>query len=55
LKLQYEYPEVSKNVCKIIHSMLEFNPFFRGTAKELLGNEVFNGIRSPQLEVDAPF
>ena len=30
--------------------MLEFNPFFRPTAKELLKNKIFTENRMPQVE-----
>ncbi len=35
--------------------MLEFNPFFRPTAKECLQSKMFDGIRVPGLESSAPF
>jgi len=33
--------------------MLEYNPFYRPTAKELLSNSVFDEIRVEALEKDA--
>ena len=35
--------------------MLEFNPFFRPTAKECLSNPLFKNIRVSGLEASAPF
>ena len=35
--------------------MLEFNPYFRPTAKECLQSKVFDAIRVPGLEASAPF
>jgi N-dimethylarginine dimethylaminohydrolase len=35
--------------------MLEFNPYFRPTAKECLQNRIFDEIRVPGLEAAAPF
>lgn len=35
--------------------MLEFNPFFRPTAKECLQSKIFDEIRVPDLEAAAPF
>jgi len=34
--------------------MLQFNPYNRPTAKELLKNKIFNDIRNDVLEVPAP-
>ena len=34
--------------------MLEYNPFFRPSAKECLQNPIFDEIRVPALERDAP-
>lgn len=34
--------------------MLEFNPFFRPTAHEILKNKIFDSIRVPELEKGAP-
>lgn len=33
--------------------MLEFNPFFRPSAQQLLENEIFDDIRIPSNEVKA--
>ena len=35
--------------------MLEFNPYFRVSAKDLIKNPVFDKIRVKEKEVDAPF
>ena len=40
---------------KILSDMLEFNPYFRPTAKECLSNKIFDSIRVPGLESSAPF
>lgn len=39
----------------MLNDMLQFNPFFRPTAKELLQQPIFNQIRVPGLEASAPF
>lgn len=39
----------------LLKEMLEFNPFFRPTAKECLQNKIFDSIRVAGLEVSAPF
>jgi len=38
---------------KLLLEMLEYNPFYRPTAKELLSNSVFDEIRVEALEKDA--
>ena len=35
--------------------MLEFNPYFRPTAEQLLKEELFEDIRSPEHEITVPF
>ena len=35
--------------------MLQFNPYFRPTASELLKNPIFDGIRIKDNETKAPF
>jgi hypothetical protein len=35
--------------------MLEFNPYYRPTAKQLLKNPIFDKIRDPMNEKAAPF
>jgi len=39
----------------LLASMLEFNPYFRPTAKECLQNKLFDSIRVTGLEASAPF
>lgn len=39
---------------QLVRDMLEYNPFFRPTAKECLQNPIFDEIRVPALERDAP-
>jgi hypothetical protein len=39
---------------QLVHDMLEYNPFFRPTAKECLQNPIFDEIRVPALERDSP-
>ena len=34
--------------------MLEFNPYFRPTAKDLLKNKIFDEYRMPELEEKCP-
>ena len=45
----------SQDLTLILKSLLEFNPFFRSTAKECLKSPIFDKIRVPALEEDAPF
>lgn len=35
--------------------MLDFNPYFRATAKECLSSKLFDNIRVAGLEASAPF
>lgn len=45
----------SQDLTEILKSLLEFNPFFRTSAKECLKSPIFDEIRVPTLEEDAPF
>ena len=35
--------------------MLEYNPYYRPTAKQLLKSKLFDDIRVPDMQVIAPF
>ena len=39
----------------LLKGMLEFNPYFRLTARECLKNKIFNDIRISDVEQSAPF
>jgi len=39
----------------MLKSMLEFNPYFRISARTCLEDSMFNDIRKESLEVGAPF
>ena len=40
------YPEISEDLVDILEQMLQFNPHFRPTTKELLGHHAFDDIRT---------
>ena len=44
------FPNTSQELLAILQSMLEFNPFYRPTAKELLKHPIFDKIRISALE-----
>ena len=39
------FPKTRKDLVDIMESLLEFNPYFRPTAKELLKHPIFDEIR----------
>lgn len=43
----------SQNLVTLVLEMLEYNPFFRPSAKECLQNSIFDDIRVTMLERDA--
>ena len=43
----------SPNLVSLVLEMLEYNPFFRPSAKECLQNPIFDDIRVTMLERDA--
>lgn len=54
-QLEKKFPKSNKGILSLLKEMLEFNPFFRPTAKECLQNKIFDNIRVAGLEVSAPF
>ena len=54
-KLHKKFPKTNQGILGLLKEMLEFNPFFRPTAKECLQNKIFDSIRVAGLEVSAPF
>ena len=40
---------------EILKGMLEFNPYFRLTAREILKNKIFDDIRINEIEQSAPY
>ena len=52
-KLQMKYNKTDPKIISLIAMMLEFNPYFRTTAKEALRHSVFNSIRIDALEKSA--
>ena len=40
------FPNVSPGLIDILESMLQFNPYFRPTVKELIKHYVFDSIRT---------
>ena len=53
--LEEKFPKTNAGILRLLKDMLEFNPFFRPTAKECLQNKIFDNIRVAGLEVSAPF
>ena len=53
IQFQMEFPQTAPEVVQTLHSMLEFNPFFRKSAGELLSSKVFAGVRSKEMEKPA--
>lgn len=45
----------SPHLKMLLKSLLEFNPYFRASAKDCLKSPIFDKIRVPALEEDAPF
>jgi hypothetical protein len=37
-------------ICQLIKGLLEFNPYFRLSAKDALKNTIFDKIRVPEFE-----
>ena len=52
--LECKYPNFDPELVKILVQMLEFNPFFRPSAKQLLKSKLFDDFRIKKNEVGAP-
>ena len=52
--MQELFPKSSPDLVDLVSQMLEFNPHFRPTALELLGNKIFDQIRNPKIEKIKP-
>lgn len=46
--------DADPNLIKLLKGMLEFNPYFRLTAKQALRNKIFDKIREPHFEKPSP-
>ena len=50
--LRSQYPEINPDLIDILDKMLQFNPYFRPTTKELIQHPIFDKIRTSK-EVSA--
>ena len=44
------FPEISPDLIDVLEQMLQFNPYFRPTAKEMMKHPLFKGIRLKEEE-----
>ena len=49
-----QYPETSDELHDVLKQLLEFNHYYRPTARELLANPIFDKIRIESIEEPAP-
>ena len=56
IKFEQEYPYTSQDITNILHSMLEFNPYFRKPASQLLKQDMFKSHHEKEQNFghDAP-
>ena len=50
IPFEQRYPDTSPGLLNALKSLLEFNPFFRPSATELLKSPIFDSIRMKELE-----
>ena len=48
-----QFPGANPELVTIMKQMLEFNPYFRPSAKQLLKNKIFDSVRIKSNEVQA--
>mmetsp|Transcript_34686 Transcript_34686/g.53173 ORF Transcript_34686/g.53173 Transcript_34686/m.53173 type:complete len:96 (+) Transcript_34686:1095-1382(+) len=53
IKFDLEFPGVQPELTKLLEQCLEFNPYFRSSAEELLKNKIFDKIRDVKMEAPA--
>ena len=49
------FPDSKPELVELLDQMLEINPYFRPTAKDLLRNKIFDKVRVKSAELDAPY
>jgi serine/threonine protein kinase len=54
-KLSEIYFKSNSMLVQLLREMLQFNPYYRPTAKECLQHKIFDHIRVAGLESNAPF
>ena len=54
-KFSKMFPDTRKDLIGILQQLLEFNPHFRPTAKEVLKHKIFDDVRDKQNEIAAEF
>lgn len=54
IDFQREFPLTHPEIVRILASLLEFNPYFRMSAKELLRLKCFDPFRNPNMEKESP-
>ena len=52
--IRQEFPKTREGLILILEQMLEFNPYYRPTARELLKSAIFDKIRIPSIEEPSP-
>ena len=50
IQFEFEFNLTDPSISEIPQRLLEFNPHFRSSAREILKSPVFNSVRDPQLE-----
>jgi len=51
--LRETFPDTREDLVEILESLLQFNPYMRPTAKELMKHSIFNDIRIQKNELKA--
>ena len=44
------FPDVNPELVKLLNGLLQFNPYFRLSAKKALKNTIFDGLRGSAFE-----
>ena len=55
INYQLEFENQSKDFMSVLAKMLEFNPFLRSSAGELIKSPFFDDIRDAEMEKLAPY
>lgn len=55
LNLDDKFTLTSEEPKNILRQLIQVNPYFRSTAKDIVQNPYFDDIRVPDVEVAAPY
>ena len=53
-KLRELYADIPGPIVDLVSQMLQYNPYFRPSARECLDSKVFDSVQNPEIELEYP-